>query len=178
MTGMFRLERPILPEAPSACVDLFRRRRDQPSHCSALLTLSGALRLLTKLIHIILFFSIICSSACTLHMDGRMIESFQNGAECSLSAAGGSPTCICPTRFSGVFCELAPSVGLADYQQVGKVTYWVQNLSKVDKNAQKRPSTTGLPMLGRPLQTRFLPGHLHNHIPVPVPTGIFRQEVK
>merc|ERR1719239_1782295 len=40
----------------------------------------------------------------------------QNGAECSLSAAG-PPTCICPVGFSGAFCEVASSIGLAAFQQ-------------------------------------------------------------
>ena len=62
-----------------------------------------------------------------------MIDFFQNGAECSLSAAG-PPTCICPIGFSGVFCEVPPSIGLAAYQQVEKVI-WVKNLSKILKQA-------------------------------------------
>ena len=42
----------------------------------------------------------------------------QNGAECSLNK-DGSPSCLCPEGYSGVFCELAPHIGLlAAYQQV------------------------------------------------------------
>ena len=133
---MVRLERSILRGASSAPNSLFRL---QPKLCSTLLTLPGSLRLLIKRIH---FF---CSSQlfAPLHAHRLMIEPFQNGAECSLNAAG-PPTCICPNRFSGVFCELAPSIGLAAYQQVGKLI-WIQNLSKVhpthSHQAQKYLST-------------------------------------
>ena len=121
-----RLARSALSRSTSASFSLFWTFHQESPQCSPMFTLPGGPQFIdcrdkyeTNLVAMWLWTSFNSISNVTLFCKPSIKKlPPQNGAECSLNR-DGSPSCICPEGFSGVFCELAPHIGLlAAYQQV------------------------------------------------------------